>query len=415
MRDLRILLLLLMPLMTASAQWTRHTLDDSLPGADGVRAADANGDGWPDFVVPYEEGGKVRAYLHPGTKRVHDAAAWTRIDVGDAPNVEDAVFVDLDGDGRMDVVSACEGTTRQIRVHWAPAAPADYSDSSRWTTNVLLDDNRAWMFTVPLQLDGQNGPDLVIGSKHISGAAGAEVGWLQSPADPRGGTWTYRKLSNAGWIMNLIAADIDRDGKQDILLSDRMNNRGTRGVGWLENPGPDQVTTVSSWTSRLIGGADKENMFIDYGDLDGNGPKEVVMVYKRSVSTKASGLQWFTPPADVISGTWQSHDVAWPSGTGSAKAVSIADTDRDGMVELVVSCESATDKTGVFQLKLDIGTDNNSRTMMPVSDHDGVKFDLVAVLDLDGDGWPDILTTEERGNGGGLGLIWYQNPAAPRP
>jgi hypothetical protein len=413
---MRHFLLLLLPLMPASAQWTRHTLDDSLPGADGVRAADVNGDGWPDLVVSYEQGGKVRAYLHPGAEQAHDAAAWTRIDVGAAPDGEDAVFVDLDGEGRMDVVSASEGSTRQIRVHWAPAAPARYSDSARWATQVLLDDNRAWMFTLPVQLDGQHGLDLVIGSKQMSGAAGAEVGWLQSPADPRGGTWTYRKLSDAGWIMNLIAADIDGDGKQDILLSDRINNRGTRGVRWLENPGPDQVTTVSSWTSRLIGGADKENMFIDYGDLDGNGHKEVVMVYKRSVATNASGIQWFSPPADLKGGTWQSHDVAWPSGTGTAKAVSIADTNRDGRGELVISCESATNKTGVFRLLPDIGMENIDWSMEPVSDKIGIKFDLVPVLDLDGDGWPDILTTEERGHGGGgLGLIWYQNPANSLP
>ena len=411
-----LLLLLLVPLTPASAQWTRHTLDDSLPGADGVRAADVNGDGWPDLVVAYEESGKVRAYLHPGAELAHDAAAWSRIDVGDAPDVEDAVFVDLDGDGRMDVVSACEGSTRQIRVHWAPSAPADYTDSARWTTQVILDDNRAWMFTLPLQLDGQHGLDLVIGSKQMSGAAGAEVGWLQSPADPRSGTWAYRKLSGAGWIMNLIAADLDGDGSLDILLSDRINNRGTRGVRWLENPGPDQVTTVSSWTSRLIGGADKESMFIAYGDLDGNGKREVVMVYKRSVSNNASGLQWFTPPADMKSGSWQSHDVAWPSGTGTAKAVSIADTNLDGRVELVISCESATNKTGVFLLLPDAAMENRNWAMIPVSDKAGIKFDLVPVLDLNGDGWPDILTTEESDNrGGGLGLIWYENPAGPRP
>jgi len=34
-----------------SDSWTRHTIDASSRGADGVRAADANGDGLSDLVL----------------------------------------------------------------------------------------------------------------------------------------------------------------------------------------------------------------------------------------------------------------------------------------------------------------------------------------------------------------------------
>ena len=42
-----------------------------------------------------------------------------------------------------------------------------------------------------------------------------------------------------------------------------------------------------------------------------------------------------------------------------------------------------------------------------VSGPEGRKFDLVELLDLDGDGDLDILTCEEAAN---LGVIWYENP-----
>jgi hypothetical protein len=39
---------------------------------------------------------------------------------------------------------------------------------------------------------------------------------------------------------------------------------------------------------------------------------------------------------------------------------------------------------------------------------DGVKHDLVELIDLDDDGDLDLLTCEEVTN---LGVIWYENPA----
>ncbi|HEO70039.1 MAG TPA: hypothetical protein ENN80_02175, partial [Candidatus Hydrogenedentes bacterium] len=43
-----------------------------------------------------------------------------------------------------------------------------------------------------------------------------------------------------------------------------------------------------------------------------------------------------------------------------------------------------------------------------ISGIEGVKYDMVKLLDLDGDGDLDVLTCEEQAN---LGVIWYENPA----
>ena len=84
-----------------------HTIDDSSYGADGMRLADVNADGNPDLVVPWEEGGLVRVYLHPGKENVKNH--WPMVTVGRVASPEDAVLVDLDQDGAMDVVSIFEG------------------------------------------------------------------------------------------------------------------------------------------------------------------------------------------------------------------------------------------------------------------------------------------------------------------
>jgi len=53
---------------------------------------------------------------------------------------------------------------------------------------------------------------------------------------------------------------------------------------------------------------------------------------------------------------------------------------------------------------------NNKWIYFDISGKKGIKFDRIELLDLDGDGDLDILTTEERENNYGLGVIWYENP-----
>src|SRR5690606_8391355 len=86
--------------------WQRHTIDDTSRGADGARLADVNGDGFLDIATGWEAGGIVRAYLNPGPAQ--SKQKWPAVTVGEVAEVEDAVFVDLDGDGSVDVVSSCE-------------------------------------------------------------------------------------------------------------------------------------------------------------------------------------------------------------------------------------------------------------------------------------------------------------------
>lgn len=78
-------------------------IDASARGADGVKLGDLNRDGRPDLVTGWEEGGVVRVYLNPGKERVK--GAWETMTVGKVMDAEEAIFTDLDGDGKLEVVS----------------------------------------------------------------------------------------------------------------------------------------------------------------------------------------------------------------------------------------------------------------------------------------------------------------------
>lgn len=371
--------------------WPRHTIDDTSKGADGVKLADFDGDGRPDIATGWEEGGVVRIYRHPGLDAV--TRPWPRIEAGRVPSPEDALLFDVDGDGRLDVVSATEGNNRSLYVHWAPAAPG-----GAWRTEAFpaAAKRQAWMFALPFDVDGENGPDLVVGSKLGQGA----LGWLRAPTDRRRlDGWTYQRFRDAGWIMSILAADMNHDGRPDVLFSDRRGP--TRGIFWLEHPGAARASTEAWREHRVTPAGDTgEVMFIAHGDLDGDGRAEIV------AAVKPSRLCIFRQRA---TDTWEPEWLELHGELGTAKAVSIGDLNGDGRADLVMSCEDATGPhTGVVWLEQLPGGRWKLRDLGGPA---GVKFDLVPLVDLDGDGDLDVVTTEERDL---LGVVWYENPTRDR-
>lgn len=174
-----------MPMENASVAgpWAMHVVDDgsardddeAARGADGVRLADVNGDGRPDIVTGWEESGHIRAYLHPGPAAVR--SPWPVVTVGKVGSPEDAVFVDLDGDGATDLVVTSEmagdGLTGVYRLSYVDS-PTD----------------RIWRH------------------HDISGPAGSKFDRVE-----------------------LI--DLDDDGDLDVLTCEERENLG---VVWYENP-----------------------------------------------------------------------------------------------------------------------------------------------------------------------------------
>lgn len=371
--------------------WPRHVIDDSSRGADGVRLGDLNGDGLPDIVTGWEEGGEIRAVLNPGPQ--HGMERWPGVTVGRVKSPEDAVLVDMNGDGVLDVVSSCEGTEKALYAHVAPSKHDELLEASAWTTDVLSASRglMQWMYCAPAEVDGHNGVDLIAGGKNENAA----LGWFEAPADRRDlAAWTWHTIADAGWIMSIIPRDVDGDGDADVIVSDRKG--WNRGVHWFENPGSEAAS--NPWPRHSIGGRDREVMFLAEGDLDGDGQLHLVC------AVRGDDLFWLRRRSATES---TERTIAMPNGTGTGKGVAVGDLDGDGRRDIVVSCENAKDASGVFWLRQQGADEVQTWIPLQISGmRDGVKFDRVELLDLDGDEDLDVLTCEEADN---LGVVWYEN------
>lgn len=388
MTRLYLTLLLLVPTLAASP-WQRHVIDASGDGADGVRLADVNGDGLPDIATAWEESGIVRAYFNPGPDKAGEP--WPAVTVGEVASPEDAVFADMNGDGVHEVVSSTEGEERTVYIHEAPRE--GYMDPASWTTRPVTrsQGKGQWMYAEPMDVDGNGTLDLVSGSKNDFAMIGA---WRFSPPPSGRGSWS--RWYGGGWVMSIVAHDVNGDGALDIVASDRKGPRS--GVLWFQNmPGS------AGWPVTRIGPeGDFEAMFLDLADLDQDGNTDVVLAVK-------GGPIRFLRALTGRGNSWREHEIAIPEGYGTGKAVKVGDMDMDGAPDIVFTCEGADgDASGVGLLRHSGDPTASEWEATDVGGPDGAKFDRIELVDLDGDGDLDILTSEE---GDGLGVVWYRNPA----
>ena len=378
--------------------WKRHTIDSSSKaagklGADGVRLADVNGDGLLDITTGWEQGGAIVAYQNPGPARAR--AAWPSVTVGRVVSPEDAMFIDLDNDGNLDVVSSCEGSARTMYIHWAPPKHGDYWNPSAWRTEAIpaTKGEQLWMFAAPARLDCRGAAELFVSSK----GGNASIGFLvrkdpDSLARDASG-FEDVKLRSAGWIMSLEPLDMDGDGDTDLIYSDRRGSN--RGVGWLENPGSATIRKPTAWKDHLLGGQGKEVMFLDAADLDGDDDMDIVC------TTRSQQLLIFKK-ADT---KWDVDTLPNPYGLPHGKAVAIGDVNGDGRPDLVHTTNTGGNRKvpGVSWLE----QAESKWAVHNIGGSVGVKFDLIELVDLDKDGDLDAITCEESDN---LGVFWYENP-----
>jgi len=368
--------------------------------SESAQAGDFNRDGTIDVVA----GG--RWFAGPDFKQSHEI--FSSPDCFDphgySPTTQPCFVHDFNGDGWPDVfyVMRPAGPKGNYGFYgWGEAKgwegvwyenPAGRDEP--WKPHRVLDNisNECFVWG---DVNGDGRPEAIYSSREGVGYAVFDP---QAPGRP----WTFRRISEPLPLKleeGIGFGDIAGNGRMDILAP----------TGWWEQPARDDGATPWRWHPHAF--AQKAASMFVY-DVDGDGLNDVItiwhshqygLVWHRQVRGERGGIAWERREILPIEPDLQSPGLR----ISQMHALAMADMNGDGVMDIVTGKRYwAHGPTGdvepdappvVYWFEIRRGGPNGAEFIPHRIDDDSGVGTQITVADLDGDGRPDIVTSNKKG------------------
>ena len=338
-----------------------------------IAIGELNGDGKPDVVTANCDTTKVSVLLNRG-----DGAFEGRRGYAAGARPTGVKIADLNGDGKSDVLTTNLDRTFSVLLNEGagtlePGATYSFGLGPRDSLYELL----------VADLNGDDKGDLV--TRTAKGEADTSVSVLLNRGD---GTFEPRRAYlSARYLQDVAVGDLNADAKPDLVAvrEDAFSVLLNAGDGTFEASGDDQGTFA--WKVAI-------------GDLNGDG--------KPDLATANASVGLVSVRLNRGDGTFEQHDAydCHLCNTPSPEAIAITDVNADGRADLVTEWDDVryhgihegTEYLTYVAVLLNEGNGSFSHAHSYEVSYAGAGF---AIVDLNGDGKPDIAT----GTDGALSVL----------
>lgn len=332
--------------------WTKHDIRKPGDYGDGLRsysdcmtcwADDINGDGWVDEIVIGFPGSAAIWYENPKGKE----GLWPRHEIWPSACNETPLYTELFKDGH-----------RVLVMGWQPKGKNDQGQMAYFTPD--SDPTQPWVMhpisepttpghVIPGTAQFSHG----LGVGDLNGDGRQDVictgGWWEQPEAGRKAdkAWTFHPASLGDAVADMIAYDVNGDGKNDVIASSAHKF----GIWWFEQ-GATENGSPKFTKHDLFPELVSETHALISADINGDGLADLVTGKRfwshgraEPGSEKPARLYWFeaTRGADKTV-TFTPHEIDDQSGIGTQFMV--LDFNGDGLLDVVSS-----NKKGVFLLE----------------------------------------------------------------
>lgn len=289
---------------------------------------DVNMDGWDDVVIVDFPGKAAFWFENPHNK----AGEWPRHVIADSVGVsnESPGFVDIDGDGRLDILC---GDPAKKQIIWLKAPVRN--GETKWERFALSKEN------VPGTENFSHG--IGYGDVDLDGIRDVVVreGWFKGKKDTRSGDWQFFPANLGEPCSHMQVLDVNGDGKNDVISA----SAHALGIWWHEQVGG--IDGKIDFKTHLISNTTAQTHSSIMADLNGDGRKEYI-TGKRFLAhhgrdpgdSDPAILLWFdiTPGKEPY---FTEHQIDNDSGAGLN--ITVHDMNGDRKPDIVIA-----NKNGVF-------------------------------------------------------------------
>jgi hypothetical protein len=237
--------------------------------------------------------------------------------------------MNVDNKNGLDLVIGSKGDNASIG--WLEC-PSDPRNLAAWKWHPLRP--ASWIMSLlATDMDADGDPDILFSDRKADRRG---VAWLENPGDNFTGHWTEHPIGaqSLGEVMFLHHGDLDRDGLNDIAVAVKP-----RSLIWLRRTDK----TGRNWQPHTIPFPDSAGRAkaVAIADVNLDGKNDLVLTCE-SADGDRPGVLWLSYTHAATDTNWTSHDISGPRGT-KYDLIELLDLDADGDLDLLTTEETDVD------------------------------------------------------------------------